>query len=124
MGSGAQFGRQWEHFANARRALMAPHRNGEDQAFVDAFHACHRALTPTFDDSRIDDEEARTSLATVRRLLETPRPAVVNTPRGQLDDYARSLTPEEREEFARAVDVLATYFELQVFCDARSTSAV
>lgn len=97
---------------------MAPHgEGGEDQAFVYAFQACHSALMPAFDDSLVDDEEAQQALATVRRLLETERPGVaVSAVYGRLDAYARSLTVAEREEFASAVDVLATYFDRQVFC--------
>lgn len=119
MVKGTQFGRQMQHFASAREALMAPHgAGGEDQAFVYAFQACHSALTPTFDDSLVDDDEARRALATVRRLLETERPGVaVSEKHGRLDAHARSLSVAEREEFASAVNVLATYFDRQVFCD-------
>jgi hypothetical protein len=116
MGKGAQFGRQMEHFGKARRALMAPHPEGENQAFAHAFHACHTALSPSFDDARIDEEETRDSLATVRSLMDSKRRAATVSERGALYDAACSLTAREREQFADAVDSLASYFDRQVFC--------
>jgi hypothetical protein len=98
-----------EHFHNARRALMAPHREGEVQAFVHAFEACHRALTPSFDDSRVENEPARDALVTVRQFTERGS--------GLLADTARALSPAEREDFSEAVDTLASYFDRAVFCD-------
>lgn len=103
------FGRQWEHFYNARRALMAPHREGETQAFVYAFEACNLALFPAFDDNRVDDECAREALVTVRQL--------VHRGDGSLAEAAHRLSPPERESFSEAVDTLATYFDRAVFCN-------
>jgi hypothetical protein len=105
----ADFGRQSEHFDNARRALMAPHREGEAQAFVYAFEACNRALFPSFDDSRVDDDSARGALAGLRQLLDRGS--------GSLAEAARGLSPADREAFSEAVDTLATYFDRAVFCD-------
>ena len=105
----ADFGRQSEHFDNARRALMAPHREGEAQAFVYAFEACNLALFPSFDDNRLDDELAREALVTVRQLIHRGD--------GSLAEAARGLSPAERESFSEAVDTLATYFDRAVFCN-------
>jgi hypothetical protein len=105
MGRG-DFGRQWEHFYSARRALMAPHRDGEAQAFFDAFQACRRALFPSFDDGRVEDERAREALDAVRQF----------TQRGSLAAAASALTVAERAVFSEAVDTLATFFDRAVFC--------
>jgi hypothetical protein len=105
--------RQWEHFRNARRVLMAPHDEGEPQAFVYAFEACRRALFPAFDDARIDDDEAREAMIHIRCLTDGGG--------GLTADAARASSDDDRRQFADAVDTLATYFDRAVWCSARDS---
>jgi hypothetical protein len=97
------------NFYNARRALMAPHPQGEIQAFASALEACSRALYPSFDDGRVRSPRARECLAVIRQL-KSVHP-------GTYAEIARALTPEQRTKFSSAVDTAATYFDREVMGD-------
>lgn len=55
------FGQQWQHFYGARRALMAPHGEGEAKAFAYALEACNSARSTLFDDEGVIEEESAES---------------------------------------------------------------
>jgi hypothetical protein len=110
-----QFGYQREKLWQARRALMAPHQNGEEHGFASAFIAFQHAFRQ-FDLSRIDDENPLRWIKTMRRLMSCEGLSD-STGEGTLVVRARMMTLDEKIEFSKAVDELASWFDTQHFSD-------
>jgi hypothetical protein len=106
-----QFGYQGQKFSEARLALMLPHPTGEARRIADAFFACGLGLDH-FDISKINDVDVRDSIDTVKRLMGTEG---IEDPTGEGTNFhrARSMTTDEKLEFSRAVDQLASWFNRQ-----------
>lgn len=99
---------QAEKLHEARSALMAPHPQGETESFVEAFHECDLAFHQ-LDVNMVEDEHALEWIGTIRRLIDT---SSLQDPsdKGLWLIRAEQLTLEEKIEFARAVDELASWF--------------
>ena len=94
---------QGKQFSNARRVLMAPHPKGDEHGFEVAFMYCRNALSE-LNLEHVEDEEARQRIATVERLMNSDRDL-------SFEQRARRMTLEDKEEFSKAVDGLASYFD-------------
>ena len=99
---------QAEKLDAARRALMAPHPKGETQSFVIAFQECDLAFYH-LDVNALEDDSARRWVSTIRRLMDTTG---LQDPSGRGLWYVRveQMSLEDKIEFARAVDELASWF--------------
>jgi hypothetical protein len=105
------FSYQSEKLSSARRALMAPHPNGEEYGFVTAFNHCHHGLAE-LDLNHVEDEDARLWIDSIWRLMSTEGVRRV-TGEGLWVQRARQMTLDEKEEFSRAVAELASWFDAQ-----------
>lgn len=96
-----------EKLAAARRALMAPHPDGEADSFGHAFLECDFGIR----DVQLDklDDNARTLIATIRRLMDTTG---IDDPqdRGTWFLKAERLNVDDKCQFSRAIDELADWF--------------
>jgi len=103
------FSRQAEKLDAARRALMAPHPKGETQSFVTAFQECDFALHH-LDVNTLEDDNARRWISTIRRLIDTTG---LQDPSGRGLWYVRAeqMSLDDKIEFARAVNELASWFD-------------
>jgi hypothetical protein len=90
------FGYQWEKMSQAVRALMAPHPEGEEQAFGYARHACQLGMD-AFDPGVVTDPDAKKWIQIVIYAMET-----------------KPMTYEQRLEFSDAVYELAIWFRRQL----------
>ena len=96
-----------EKLAAARRALMAPHPDGEADSFGHAFHECDFGLH----DMQFDklDDNARSWVMTIRETMNTTG---IDDPqdRGTWFLKAERLSADDKCRFSRAVDELADWF--------------
>lgn len=93
-----------EKLVAARRALMLPHPQGEEQSIANAMHECSLGLGNA---QPADFEETATGwVRTIRGVLDTRG---LDDPHGE-GTYmakARQLTSDQRAAFSDAVDQLA-----------------
>lgn len=110
MGNKDRFDYQGEKLSQARSALMLPHTMGEDQSIASAFEVCDRAFHQ-FDVDRIKDDNARLWVEMIKRLMDT---SGVDDPTGEgtYIQRARQMTTDEKREFSKAVDELASWFNM------------
>jgi hypothetical protein len=106
-------GRAMEHFNKARRTLMAPfHQDDENYGFYHALVSCHTAV------DAMKDEPVDLG---VEEYLEAVRGALDIDGLEDPDDggllmvKARNMTRDEKEKFSHAVDTLATAFTIGYF---------
>jgi hypothetical protein len=100
---------QSEKLSQARSSLMLPHPDGEDASLAGAFFYCGCAFNH-FDTSSVKNENAITWIETIKRFMNTEG---VSDPTGEgtAIHRARQLTTENKAEFSRAVDELASWFD-------------
>jgi hypothetical protein len=103
-----RFDYQGEKLSQARSSLMAPHPSGEDQSFASAFDFCSRAFHQ-FDTDCVPDDSARDWISKIKSLMNTEG-VQDTTGEGTFVHRARAMSVDEKMEFARAVDELASYF--------------
>lgn len=104
-----RFNYQSEKLSQARSSLMAPHIRGEEYSFAAAFDVCSRAFHD-FDVTRVEDEDAVGWIETIKRLMDTSGVEDA-TDEGTWVQRARLMTFEEKYEFSKAVDELASWFD-------------
>ncbi len=90
---------------------MLPHIGGEEKSIARAFAACHLGVA-NLDVESIEDHEARRLLGTLERLMNTDD-IHDSTGEGANYDRALAMAQEERAEFSKAVDYLASWFCMQ-----------
>ena len=93
-----------EKLNQARRTLMAPHPEGETASLADAFALCNACRNEL---DQVDDEQARDWIKAIRKIMET---SGLDDPerRGLHLVRAEQLTLDEKSEFSRIVDELAS----------------
>jgi hypothetical protein len=105
----AKFAYESEKLSQARSSLMAPHPFGQEQAFLNAFDFCSRALFK-LELALVDDDSARQWIAIIQKTIDTTG---IDDPKGvgvwQLK--LSKLSVAERRGFSDAVDELASYFD-------------
>ena len=102
------FADQADRFSRARSALMAPHRNGEEESFIEAVIQCKQAFK-FFEVSRVEDKDVRGWLETIQRFTDK-----TDAQKGSHEDlvqYIRAMDLEEKCEFSNTVDELASWFK-------------
>ena len=102
-----------EKLNQARHTLMAPHPEGEAASFADAFEFCDRCRNEL---DQVDDELARDWIKAIRKIMET---SGLDDPerRGLYLVRAEQLTLDEKSEFSRIVDELASWLNRRVFAE-------
>jgi hypothetical protein len=113
--SADRFGYQGEKLSQARSSLMAPHLRGEEHSFAFAFQFCSRAFHQ-FDIARIEDEDAVEWIKTIQRLMDTSN-VEDSTEEGTYVHRARLMTEDEKYEFSKAVDELASWFNREFWSE-------
>ena len=105
---------QAEKLAAARRSLMLPHTQGEDQSIAYAFHECSLAFH-CMDESGLSDD-ARRWVSQIREFMDT---SGLEDPLGQGTSVlkAQGLTSDQQLELSRAVDELAHWFARKLWED-------
>jgi hypothetical protein len=111
-----RFGYQMQHLSAARSCLMIPLTTNEENSFANAFNSCFKAFMH-FDENQVDDEEAKTHIQIIKRIMDTKG---INDPTGEGTSLlrARALTQEEKEQFSASVNELADYFHMQFWPDS------
>lgn len=94
---------------------MAPHPDGEAASYAVAFELCDRAFHQ-FDASRVKDDDARRWIATINALMNTDG-VQDPTNEGTYIQRARAMALDEKLDFSRAVDELASWFEGEFWSD-------
>ena len=97
----------------ARSTLMAPHPMGGDGSFVGAFLECSHGLEDIDAVQHITDQlddAALRDLDVVRRAINTTGVQKEPNDDGLWIAKVRQMTEDEKHEFSRAVDNLATCF--------------
>ena len=110
------FVNQADRFSRARTELMAPHRHGEEKSFIEARIQCRQAFQD-FDETRVEDESTRGWIETIRRFI------VKTNGQGShegLVQCIRDMDLEEKCEFSKAVDELASWFEGKSWSETES----
>ncbi len=110
------FSYQEEKLAQARSTLMAPHPSGEDTDFASAFEFCSRAFHQ-FDVGQVGDHTARGWIHTIKKLMST-KGVIDTTGKGTFFHRAEAMTEDEKMEFSRAVDELASWFARHMWSNA------
>jgi hypothetical protein len=105
----SQWAYQWEKFSVARRCLLLPHPNGEEEGLVNAFAECSHGLSG-LKVELIEDDGLRDKIRDLERMMDVEG-LVDSTGRGLWHEKAQRMTVEERGRFADAVDDLATWFD-------------
>ncbi len=102
-----------EKLNQARHTLMAPHPEGEAASFADAFGLCNACRNGL---DQVDDELARDWIKAIRKIMET---SGLDDPerRGLYVVRAEQLTLDEKSEFSRIVDELASWLNRRVFAE-------
>jgi len=103
--------RSMQKLHDARRCLMLPHPDGEAASIAEAFAECRAGLDvlPTH-----LDEDAHPYVDTINEAMDT---SGIENPydRGADTVKAEKLTPEQKYEFSRAVDELASYLNRRFY---------
>ena len=103
--------RSMQKLHDARRRLMLPHPDGEAASIAEAFAECRAGLDvlPTH-----LDEDARPYVDTINEAMDKTG---IEDPlrRGTDTVKAEQLTLEQRYEFSRAVDELASYLNRRFY---------
>ena len=94
-----------EKLHQARHTLMAPHPGGEAASFAGAFELCGRCRNEL---DQVDDDQACHWIETIRKIMDT---SGLDDPehRGLFIVRAEQLTLDEKTEFSRVVDELASW---------------
>lgn len=100
---------QSEKLNAARRSLMAPHPKGEAQSYTFAFQECSLAFE-RFDVDEVKDDDARKWIKTIQRLMDTTGLHDVSG-KGLWQVRAEQMSLDEKIEFSRSVDELASWFD-------------
>jgi len=100
------FSAQADRFLKARMALMAPHRDGEEESFIVARTECRYAFN-NFKVAWVDNKDARVWLETIQRFIDNTD---VQGPHEDLVQCIRAMDIEEKSEFSKAVEELASWF--------------
>ena len=111
------FANQAGRFSRARSELMAPHRNGEEQSFIDAVIQCKEAFKPFDLVTRVENEDARGWLKTIKSFTDNIDAQDSHEDKVQ---YIRAMDIEEKSEFSKAVDELASWFRGKSWSDTES----
>jgi hypothetical protein len=108
------FGYQLQHLGAARTCLMAPHSVDEDRSFESALLHCYFGLVihPP-NETLIAEESARSWLATIRKELD-------RSVDGQM---VQCMSLDEKREFSKAVDNLATWFGMEFWSRGNEPAA-
>ena len=106
-----RFSYQGEKLSQARSSLMVPHAAGEDTSFACAFEFCSRAFHQ-FDVERVSNEDVRSWINTINDTLNTDD-VDDRTGEGTFLHRARALSEHEKRAFSRAVDELASWFNME-----------
>lgn len=113
-----RFGYQDEKLTQARSSLLAPHLKSEEQSFANAFELCSRAFFE-FNVAEVEDEDAIEWIDTIKRLMNTSN-MVDSTGEGTYVHRARFMTEDEKYEFSKAVDELASWFNREFWSIERN----
>ncbi|MEG4409235.1 hypothetical protein [Microcoleus sp. MON2_D5] len=110
------FANQADRFSRARTELMTPHRDGEEKSFIEARIQCRQAFQD-FDETQVDDESARGWIKTIRRFIAKTSGQALH---GGLVECIRDMDLEEKCEFSKAVDQLASWFKGKSWAETES----
>ena len=119
--AGSEWGYQHEKFYDARRALLLPHPQGEEESIVVAFHECMHGLKGV---KREDlDDHAKRWFDIIQDAMNTDG---LEAPAGggTWAVKASKMTNHERSAFADAVDQLATWFTRRAHGDGAVVIAI
>lgn len=94
-----EYGRLAEKMSDARRHLMLPHPNGEEQSIVDALWECSKVLNDLHTEDL--DDSARAWVDTIRALMDADGQSYVAK--------AHGMTLDDKYDLRGAVDELATW---------------
>ena len=101
------FTTQADRLSRARTELMAPHRKGEEQSFIEAVIQCREAFKH-FDVTRVEDKSARDNIETIKNFIDN---IDAQDSREGLVQYIRTMDLEEKCKFSKSVDALANWFK-------------
>ncbi len=110
------FSAQADRFLKARMALMAPHRDGEEESFILARTECRYAFK-NFEVAWVENKDARVWLETIQRFIDNTD---VQGSHEDLVQCIRAMDIEEKSEFSKAVEELASWFRGKSWSDTES----
>jgi hypothetical protein len=99
----APYSYQSEKMCAARRCLMAPHYEGEDQSFATSMACCETAFRD-LDEATIEDQSILDHVRKIKQIMESKS--------GTYLQRATQMTREERSQFSQSVDELASMFQI------------
>lgn len=102
-----------EKLHQARSTLMAPHPEGEAASFASAFEFCGRCSREL---DQVDDDQARDWIKTIREIMDLDG-LIDPERRGLFIVRAEQLTLDEKREFSRVVDELASFLNRRFFSE-------
>jgi len=106
---------QSEKLNAARSSLMAPHPAGEVQGFTNAFYNCFLAFD-RFNVDDVKDDSAREWIRKILHLIDTT--GLQDTSgKGLWQVRAEQMSLDEKMEFSRSVDELASWFDRNFWQD-------
>jgi hypothetical protein len=101
-----------EKLSAARRILMLPHPNGEEESIISAFYECSLGLKK-IDKDTLDDSQ-REWVVTLEKLMNTDG-LEDHFGKGLFRVKAEALTESEKFELSHVVNELATSFDREFF---------